>query len=228
LSELSCGREHDGKVIRLPAPKTRAIVADASHPQWDALRNFIAERFERAHGAQITVDYPRIAGLVAGGGDGEILAAAGVRFAETGPLFLEQYLDETIEAEVARVFDGAVSREMIVEIGSLASVHPTWSMQLFDGLPAWLAGVAGRRFAVATLRPELARMLDRSGFGLRPIGEADPKRICGGQTWGDYYAAKPRIYAGRVSGGSALGLMRERLRARVMERQARRGARGSA
>jgi hypothetical protein len=227
LSELSCGREDDGKVIRLPAPKTRAIVADAGHPQWDTLRAFIADRFERAHGARITVDYPRIAGLVTGG-DGEILAAAGVRFAETGPLFLEQYLDAPIEAEVARVFDGAVSREMIVEIGSLASVHATWSMQLFDGLPAWLAGVAGRRFAVATLRPELARMLDRSGFGLRPIGEADPARIGGGETWGDYYAAKPRIYAGRVSGGSALGLMRERLRARVMERQARRGAGASA
>ncbi len=213
-------------MIRLPSPKTRAVVADPGHPQWDALRAFIAERFERAHGARVTADYPWIAGLVAG--DGEILAAAGVRFAEAGPLFLESYLDAPIEAEVARVFDGPVTREMIVEIGSLASTHPTWSMQLFDGLPAWLAGVAGRRFAVATLRPELARMLDRSGFGLRPIGEADPARIGGGDAWGEYYAAKPRIYAGRVSGGAALGLMRERLRARVMERQARRGARASA
>lgn len=227
MSELSCLGEDGSNVVRLPPSSVRTVVAAASHPRREALEAFVTSRFAQAYGARVAPSYPLIAGLLAA--DGQILATAGVRFAEDGQLFLERYLDAPIEVEVTRILGPVASRDAIVEIGAFASTHPAWSMQLFEALPPWLAGVAGRRVAVATLRPELARMLGRSGFALSPIADADPARL-GDETaaWGSYYAGAPRVYAGRVSGGGALALMRERLRSRTMERYARRGARASA
>lgn len=214
-------------MVRLPPPRAHVAVAAVDQPQREAFEAFVAGRFAQAYGARIAATYPLIAGLLAP--DGEVLAAAGVRFAEHGPLFLEAYLDAPIEADVSRVLGCPASREAIVEIGAFASTHPAWSMQLFQALPPWLAAAAGRRFAVATLRPELARMLSRAGFGLRPIADADPARLGDdAAAWGSYYAGAPKVYAGRVGGGETLALMRERLRARSLERQARRAARASA
>lgn len=227
MSKLSCLEDVRSNVVRLPSCKARAVVAGPGHVRRADLETFIAQRFARAYGAEVTADHPLIAGLLAP--DGEVLAAAGVRFADTGPLFLERYLDQPIEAEVSRVLGAEAPRDTIAEIGAFASTHPGWSMQLFETLPPWLAGLTGKRFAVATLRPELARMLGRSGFGLRTIADANPARLGPeASAWGTYYAGAPRIYAGRVGTADALSLMRERLRARAMERHARRLARASA
>lgn len=216
-----------GNVIRLPSPPASPFMAGPGHPQWEAMQAFVADRFAHAYGAQVRAGYPQMAGLL--GPDGAIVAAAGIRFAEAGPLFLEQYLDMPIETAVGEALGCTASRHEIAEIGSLASIHPAWSMQLFESLPPWLGAAADCRFAVATMRPDLARMLSRSGFGLHLIGDADPARLGqGAEAWGDYYDARPRIYAGRVSSSMALTHLRDRLRHRVMERQARRLARASA
>lgn len=220
-SELSCGGHGGANVVHLPPPKVQLVMAAPGQPARDAFEAFVAARFELAYGARIAATYPLIAGLR--GPDGAVLAAAGVRFAEAGPLFLERYLDGPVEDEASRTFGSPVTRDAIVEIGAFASAHPICSMQLFEALPPWLAAVAGRRIAVATLRPELARTLGRAGFGLRPIADADPARL--GEeaaAWGSYYAGAPKVYAGRVTGGDALAHLRERVRARGMERQARR------
>jgi hypothetical protein len=211
LGEFNSAVGGGGNVVCLPPPKARVVIAGPDDPRRGAFERFVAGRFAETYGAEIAPSFPLIAGL--SGPGGEVLAAAGVRFAESGPLFLETYLEAPIEAHVGRALDCAAPREAIVEIGAFASRHPAWSMQLFEALPPWLAAVAGRRFAVATLRPELARTLGRAGDAAA--------------AWGSYYAGQPKVYAGRVGGGAALAAMRERLRARSLERQARR-ARASA
>lgn len=224
---MSCLEDKGSNVVRLPSRGARALVAGPEHAHRPALEAFVVRRFAEAYGARVTADYPLICGLTAPGG--EVLAAAGLRFADAQPLFLERYLDGPVEAEVARTLDAPAPRSAIVEIGAFASTHPAWSMQLFEALPPWLAGLAGRRFAVATLRPELARMLGRSGFALHWIADADPARLgANASAWGSYYAGAPRVYVGRIGGGEALALMRERLRSRTLERAARRAARASA
>lgn len=203
----------------------RPVIANADHPRRAILERFVADRFEAAYDAQVQVDYPLIAGFVAA--DGGVLAAAGVRFAEAQPLFLERYLDTTIETAIGQTFDRPVARASVVEIGAFASHDPAWSLDLFTALPDWLAGVCGRRFAVATLRPELARTLTRAGFALRSLAPADPARLgAEAAAWGRYYASAPQVYAGRIGPGSSLSEMRDRLKARGMEREARRLARG--
>lgn len=155
--------------------------------------------------------------------DGSVLAAAGVRFAETEPLFLERYLDAPIEQVVADAFDRPVARACVVEVGSLASVTPAASLQLFRALSPWLATACGRRFAVATARPELQKLLGRSGFRLRPLAEADPARLGDGVSdWGSYYERAPQVFAGEIGVSPALPLLRQRLREKTTARALRR------
>lgn len=204
-----------------PGPSPRTIVARADHPSRARFEAFIEAQFEAAYGATLPGHFPLIAGL--GVRNGPVLAAAGLRFGETGPLFLEQYLDEPAEQAIAAAFGRPVARDSLVEIGSLASAGPAGSLQLFTALAAWLSGVCGRRFAVATVRPELARLLGRAGFGLRRLGEADPGRLGdAAATWGSYYERRPQVYAAEVGVSAALPLLRERLVSRSLERQVRR------
>lgn len=227
MCELSRFEDEDAKVIPMPRAGVTGVLADRSHPQRQELESFVERRFAEAYGASVVADYPLIAGLVTA--DGEVLAAVGVRLAEDGPLFLERYLDVPVEDEVGRVLSVTARRDEIVEIGAFASNHPAWSMQLFDTLPPWLVAVVGRRYAVATLRPELSRLLGRSGFDFRPVAGADPGLLGdAAAAWGSYYDGSPVVYAGHITGGSRLAALRERLRKRDMERQVRRVLRASA
>ncbi|MBL8555387.1 MAG: thermostable hemolysin [Phenylobacterium sp.] len=227
MSEPARATSDGDNVLHLPLPAPRVVVVGRSHPDRHEIEAFASARFAAAYDARVTADHPMIAALRAP--DGTLLASAGLRLAETGPLFLERYLDAAVEHEVERGLGVVAPRESIVEIGAFASTHPAWSLQLFEALPPWLAGVAGRRFAVATLRPELARALGRAGFGLRRLADADPERLgAEAAAWGSYYAGAPKVYAGRVTAGAALAGLRDRLRTKAMERQARRRTRACA
>lgn len=199
----------------------RITVADAKHPQRRAFEQFIESRFEAAYGAQLSGHYPTLMGLSAS--DGTVLAVAGVRFPEGGRLFLEQYLDGPVEQLVAGAFERPVSRESVVEIGSLAAGTPGASLELFGALACWLAAVCGRRYAVATVRPELTRLLSRAGFGMRRLGAADRSRLGrASESWGSYYDQRPEVFVGEIGVSGALPLLRQRLRAKVIERAVRR------
>lgn len=221
MSEPLRNSEPPSSVVPPPQARARVVVADPSHPQRPDFERFVEARFEQAFGARVARHYPLVTGLRAP--DGTVLAAAGIRFAEAEPLFLERYLDSSVEQVVADAFGRPVVRESVVEIGSLASDSPAASLQLFNALAAWLASVCGRRFAVATARPDLQRLLGRAGFGLRPLGDADPARLGeGAHDWGSYYDRAPRVFAGEIGLSSALPQLRERLRARSTARAIRR------
>lgn len=208
-------------VMMPPRPRTRVVMAASDHPRRAEFERFIEARFEQAFGARVLRHYPLVTALCAE--DGSILAAAGVRFAEDEPLFLERYLDAPIEQAVAEAFERPVARDSVVEIGSLASDTPAASLQLFSALSAWLASERGRRFAVATARPDLQRLLGRAGFELRAMGEADPARLGdGARDWGSYYDRTPQVFVGEIGRSAALPLLRRRLRDKTMARAIRR------
>jgi hypothetical protein len=197
------------------------VTAHADHPQRGAFEGFIEARFAKAYGARIETHYPLIAGLTHP--DGAVLAAAGVRFAETKPLFLERYLDQPIDQALAGAFGRPVVRDEVVEIGSLAADGAATTLDLFTRLANWLALDGRRRIAVATVRPELARLLIHSGFNLRLVGAAAAERL-GDEAaqWGSYYDRGPQVFAGEVGCSPVLPQLRQRLEAKGMAREVRR------
>lgn len=220
MKNETCGL---GWPANAPGPATveaRLEFADPSHGARAALEAFVEARFAAAFGARIRRHYPLLAGVLTT--SGTPLAVAGLRFAEDEPLFLERYLESPVEQAVARAYDTPVCREHIVEIGSLAASTPAAALELFAGLSAWLAGRRARTFAVATARPELAKLLRRSGFGVRTLGAADPARLgAEAEDWGGYYDRGPQVLAGEIGASAVLPQLRRDLGARLAARQGR-------
>ncbi len=68
-----------------PAPAhSHLTVADRDSHLRPAFEDFLQKRYSEAFGARLSEHYPLIAGVT--GADGQLLAAAGVRFAEDEPL----------------------------------------------------------------------------------------------------------------------------------------------
>lgn len=158
-------------------------------------RVFVEDAYRRAYGARCSATFSDYLSSELTG-----RAALGYRRADTGPLFLEAYLDESIEIAVSGAFGCAVPREAIVEIGNLAADN-AWAMIALWGEAANDLGGASE-VVVATLTRPLQRMFARMGVALHRLAPADPDRLgSGAGEWGSYYAQDPQVCAGSIAEG---------------------------
>jgi len=162
-------------------------------PHRSAVEQSIMRKFETSYGAQLSHFLPDLIKL---GISGDVGAVAGVNFAQTNSLFLEQYLDRPVEQAIAAAFMTPVDRDQIVEIGNLAANVPGLAYSLFAVL-ATVLSKAGFRWVVCTATPQVAAMLAKLKFTAQPLCDADPSRLeSGSADWGAYYASRPRVMAG--------------------------------
>jgi hypothetical protein len=175
---------------------------DEKHPRRKQVEQFIAQRFSEVHGARLSVFMPVLIALF--GENDEILAAVGIRSAATEVLFLEYYLDTSIENSIACNADQLMvvpERDRIVEIGNLASIDRRASRKLFKIL-AGLLDAENFEWAVFTGCTSLHRMFSTLGIETVDLGRALQSRLpVDQQTWGGYYEDSPRVVAGKVSRG---------------------------
>lgn len=156
---------------------------------------FVRQVFARRYRADVSSFAPNLTLLEQ---DRQIIATAGWRGAETGPLFLEPYLDRPIEQVMAGLAGEAVERRQIVEVGNLASEKPGGSVQVILALAGHLAA-QGYQWVVFTATGELIRIFARLGLPLLALVPADPARL-GDEAgaWGSYYETAPVVVAGRI------------------------------
>jgi hypothetical protein len=174
---------------------------DAGHPQRKKVEAFIAQRFLEVHGALITAFMPQMLALF--DDQGAVRAAVGMRDASLERLFLEYYLDTSVEQTIARKADtgGVAARERIVEIGNLASIDRLASRNLFKLLARRLSA-EDYQWAVFTGCSSLQRMFATLGIETVSLGRALQSRLpVDQQTWGGYYEDNPQVVAGRVGHG---------------------------
>lgn len=165
--------------------------------QVDAAKKLIERRYAAVFGASASPDYPDFL-TVTPAWDDSPSAVLGVRFASTGPLFLEAYLDEAIEQAVSRRLGHLVERERIVEIGGLASDRSRATIALWARTSRDLADRAD--IAVAVLTAPLRLMFARLGLEILELCDADPARLGGSAAdWGRYYELSPKVCLGRIA-----------------------------
>jgi hypothetical protein len=165
------------------------------------LERFVQGCFARTWGARVSEFMPLLAALRSDAG--ELVGVLGMRPAEEGPLFLEQYLDRPVEQQVAQVARVPVFRGRITEVGNLAAVAPGGGRWLITALTAYLHA-AGREWVVFTGGPELRNAFHRLGLNPLVLGPADPARLgAAADDWGRYYEQQPMVMAGRVGEGFA-------------------------
>ncbi|WMP18726.1 thermostable hemolysin [Thiothrix lacustris] len=168
-------------------------------PDRQKVETFIKAVFQDAYHADISIHYPYLISVCNEAGD--ILAAAGFRYAYKSPLFLEQYLATPIEQELTTLYDKPVTRRDIVEIGSLASLGSGASVFLYAALASYLA-FKQVQYTVVTGTDDLYRHLKMLGLQPQKICEADQTRLQGeGDDWGSYYATRPCVLTGSVQHG---------------------------
>lgn len=179
---------------RRPLPTVRHTVVGA--PQRAAAEGFIADIFRRHYGAAVSSFAPNLMLLEDAG---RIAAAAGWRCAGEERLFLETYLDEPIEAAVARLAGQPVKREAIIEVGNLAADRAGGSVDVILNLARHLDRL-GYEWVAFTATSELIGIFRRLGLPPLALASADPARLgADAADWGSYYDSRPVVVAGRIA-----------------------------
>jgi hypothetical protein len=161
------------------------------------IESFIRTVYREHFGAEVRSFAPTLVALR--DEDGRLVAAAGYRAADPGPLFLERYLLRPVQSLLAAGGAQAPERARIVEVGHLASVVPGAGRRLFAPLALHLAG-QGYDWVVGTLTAELRTLFARLGIEPIALGVADPA-LLGDEAaaWGRYYDHRPMVLAGRIA-----------------------------
>lgn len=127
-------------------------------------------------------------------------AALGYCRAGEERLFLEAYLDHSIEQVLQQLLGRPVSRDQIIEIGNFASDNALAMIELW-ALAANDLGSAGE-VAVATLTRPLRDMFRRVGIPIHEIAAARPEHLTSSDSdWGRYYDQDPIVCAGIIAEG---------------------------
>lgn len=190
------------------SPSARHLVRYAAHdPGRAAAEQRVREVFQARYGATVQQFAPVLVGLH--DADERLLAVAGYRPADTGPLFLERYLSQPIQPLLADGTTPAPSRQRIVEVGHLAALQAGEGRALIARLGPLLLD-SGFDWVVGTLTQELRSLFLRLGVATRALGVADPAVLSPDEAaaWGSYYDHRPVVLAG------SLQAARQRLQAR--------------
>lgn len=190
-----------------PAPRLCEVLQD--DPCRAEVEAFIHGVFLERFGAHVRGFAPVLVALR--DDQDRLLAAAGYRAADSGPLFLERYLEQPIERHLQAASGAPVARARIAEVGHLAAVQAGEGRRLV-GLMGLLLAEEGFDWIVSTLTKELRQLFVRLGVAPLALGVADPERL-GEQAgdWGSYYDHRPLVHAGQLQ--LALQAMQRRSRA---------------
>lgn len=163
------------------------------------LERFIADAFLHAYDARIEHFADHLLGLRRP--DGNWTAGVGYTAAGCAPLFIEQYLDCTVEDAIADRLGVRVARSQIVEVGNLAAASPGGARRLIIRMTGLLHRL-GHTWVVFTSTRALLNSFARLDVPLMTLAPADPGRLEGGAAqWGSYYDAEPQVMAGSVAIG---------------------------
>lgn len=168
-------------------------------PTRENLQQFIHQCFATVHQADVQHYLPEL--LALHDSHGRLIAAAGMRPASDGPLFLERYLQAPVEAAIAQVAGVAADRACMVEVGNLASLS-AGSARIMIIAVTWLLAIRGLEWVTFTGAATLINSFQRLGLMPTVLATADPECLQGElDQWGSYYDQHPQVFAGNIGSG---------------------------
>ncbi|VAW83618.1 hypothetical protein MNBD_GAMMA16-2050 [hydrothermal vent metagenome] len=160
--------------------------------------DYIAKHFKKIHGAQVCSFLPTLMTMRC---KSVYSAAVGMRSAAQSELFLEQYLDTSVEKAIEKNTHKTVNRNEIVEIGNLVATTKGTSHLMFILIAAALIKT-DNKWMVFTATGQVAKILRRLNFKTIILCEAEQSRLEqpeGHDQWGEYYSANPQVLAGDLT-----------------------------
>ena len=167
---------------------------DSASQERIKLERFVKTLFKRSHNAEIQYFMPDLMALSEQ--DGILMAVCGLRKADQEPLFLERYLQLSIENTIANIEGEAVSRSTITEIGNLAVARPENIRCLLASINLYLHQT-NTDWAVFTGIRTLKNALIKLNIPVLSLGQASIEAIAVNERsdWGSYYDEKPEVMA---------------------------------
>jgi Thermostable hemolysin len=164
------------------------------------VERFIRQTFAAAYGADVRGFMPRL--LAIRSKQNEVLAAFGVRSAEKGKLFLENYLDQPVEQVIAEKSGALPQRNRIAEIGNLAAIYPGAVRWMIVALTVMLYE-EGYDWVAFTGTAALRNGFNNLGLHPAEIRPACVERLAPDERarWGTYYDNKPIVMIGNIREG---------------------------
>ncbi|HYR06114.1 MAG TPA: thermostable hemolysin [Gallionella sp.] len=158
------------------------------------VEQFIDDVFHEAYGAKIRRFKPCLMSLR--DQENRLIAACGFRSAALGPLFLEVYLDQPIEAVLAERTGSPVERGDIVEVGNFSVIEPGVARYLITAIVDRLHATS-KQWAVFTAVPMVRNAFIKMGLNPVMLGDANKGRLPAEEQaeWGSYYEQKPQVMA---------------------------------
>ena len=191
MTELSHARSDRRRV---PGPALRLAEAREGAPERAELEAFVQNAFARKHDASVTSFMPTLLSFRDTGG--ALRGVIGLRSAAPKPLYLEQYLEQPVEAAIATATGQAVQRHQVVEVGNLAGVNCRAAMRMVAALPDYLLA-QDYRWIVFTATSAVRGILQGFDAPLVELARADVSRVSNSpDRWGRYYENDPRVLAG--------------------------------
>lgn len=183
--------------IELQPPYALRIATTPEHTA--TLQAFIADAYLREFRARIPHFLLLLIGLYRA--DATLVAACGLQLAATGPLYLEQYLDQPAEQQLAATLNTRPRRDGIAEIGNLATSAPGNGRLMFAAM-CQLLYQQNMEWVMFTGTQKLRNSLSRLQLQPITLAAASPARVGDhADHWGDYYQHHPMVMAGRLAEG---------------------------
>ncbi|MFC5582037.1 thermostable hemolysin [Rhodanobacter terrae] len=175
-----------------------ADVVDADHAERTEAQSFVHRVFAQRYRADVQSFYPT---LLSFRDPGRPRAVVGLRGARAGRLFAEQYLEEQAQDVIGERLGSAITREELVEVGSLALENPGDARWVIAACTCFLHAL-GYRWVLFTATRTLVNTFQR--LGLQPLALVSARPLLlddKGEHWGSYYQAGPVVCAGNVASG---------------------------
>jgi len=177
-----------------PDSLLRLGVADTNAPDRAELEAFVGAAFRRGHDATVASFMPTL--LSFRGPAGDLRSVIGLRAAAPQALYLEQYLEQPVEAAISAATGQPVQRTQVVEVGNLAGANCRAAMRMVAQLPGYLLS-RDYCWIVFTATRTVRGILESLGAPLVELARADGSRVAAGpDRWGRYYEQDPRVLAG--------------------------------
>lgn len=179
---------------RVPGRALCLAAADARAAERAELEAFVRAAFAAKHDASVATFMPTL--LSFRDASGGLRGVIGLRSAAPKPLYLEQYLEQPVEAAIAAATGQVVQRHEVVEVGNLAGANCRTAMRMVAELPSYLLA-RDHRWIVFTATSVVRGILQAFGAPLVELARAEGDRVAGGaDRWGRYYESDPRVLAG--------------------------------
>ncbi len=188
-------------------PPYRIVVCMADDPQRVEAEAFVRDAFFRTHRARIRSVMPTL--LVLHDPAGSMCAVAGCRVASSERLFLESYLSQPIEEELAEHISSRPRRSEIVEVGNFAARSSRTARRFMSLLPYFLLD-RKLTWVTFTATASVRRILHHIGARCVELARAEGAWVRNADDdWGRYYTHDPRVMAGYLPLARRLPALRD-------------------